>query len=239
MSTVAAAYDRCASAYDGWSWQDVWTLNEQPRVEARIAALAPNNTRILRAWDCGAGTGRYLPALERAGYRVVATDVSPEMLRLARLRSTSRTTRFVCADAMEAEPPRGPFDLVLACRVLSHHPDLERFVARLASRLRPGGTLLVTDLDAEHDYARTAIPSRDGKVSVPTFKHRLADVVRAAEAAGLVALAAERVPASALLLPDRDIPSLARGSDRPVCTFSEFRRPLGRAVRGSRAAGSR
>jgi SAM-dependent methyltransferase len=103
--------------------------------------------------DAGTGWGTTFLALEARGYAVTGLDVSPRAL--ARLAKPGRT--LVEADlTKDVTPDLPPFDAVLALDVIEHLDDDRAAVARLASLLRPGGTLILSvpalpDLFSEFD----------------------------------------------------------------------------------------
>lgn len=78
-----------------------------------------------RVLDLPSGTGRLLPALRAAGYRVVAGDVALEMLRAGRgLRS--EPAPLVQADATRLPFRHAAFDAVVSLRFLFHLTPAER-----------------------------------------------------------------------------------------------------------------
>jgi ubiquinone/menaquinone biosynthesis C-methylase UbiE len=85
------------------------------------------------ALDVGTGTARAALLLADAGAAVTALDASPEMLRVARARATSRgaTVRFEVGDAHHLAHPDGSFDLAVSLRVLMHTPNWRQCVGEL------------------------------------------------------------------------------------------------------------
>jgi len=105
---------------------------------------APPGARVL---DFGTGTARYALALARAhpDVIVVACDVQPEMLEIARQRAgDSRLANIVVADSKSL--PGAAYDRILALNVL-HEIDDET-LRGIASLVAPGGSVLVIDWDA-------------------------------------------------------------------------------------------
>jgi len=99
--------------------------------------------------DIGAGSGRITLPLANHGLHVVATDVSEEMLRIARRRAVaagvdSRVT-FVLADAERLPLGDGLFDGAGCYGVLHHVPNPETVVLEAGRILRPGGRWLSYD----------------------------------------------------------------------------------------------
>jgi SAM-dependent methyltransferase len=108
------------------------------------AASSPPGCRVL---ELGAGTGRATAALARTAGRVVALELSPEMIAVARRRLPELSNVwFVAADMRDAEfRPR--FDLVVAVDDpfvhLTEDEDRDRAIATAARHLLPGGRFLL------------------------------------------------------------------------------------------------
>lgn len=79
---------------------------------------------------------------------VWSTDITPEMLDLARQQATERGIENVTvayADADNLPYPNAAFHLV-TCRIAPHHfPSVPAFVAQAVRVLKPGGLLAVVD----------------------------------------------------------------------------------------------
>ena len=79
---------------------------------------------------------------------VVASDLTPEMLRVAARGAEERTitnVSFELADAEDLPFDDGEFDLV-TCRIAPHHfQHIDRFLSESARVLREGGVLAVVD----------------------------------------------------------------------------------------------
>ncbi len=128
---------------------------EQWNSDARESRISPSSERqwqeiqsVLQAMqgeslsiiDVGCGTGWLSSRLSSFG-SVTGVDFVPAVLQRAQDRYPN--VRFVCGDIFQLSLPRAGFDLVVSLEVLSHVSDQPAFVARLASLLRPGGTLIV------------------------------------------------------------------------------------------------
>ena len=130
---------------------DAEVLHEHHRdVITWAGSLAPARARVV---DLGAGTGtgtlslaRHLPDAE-----IVAVDVDEAMLdhlrHKVRAAGVADRVRTVRADLDGAWPALGPADLVWASASLHHMADPAHALAGIRSTLRPGGVLVVTELD--------------------------------------------------------------------------------------------
>lgn len=117
-----------------------------------VAHVAPRPTA--HVLDVGAGAGHTALAFAARVARVVALDVTPQMLeevqRNAALRGLDNVSvQQGVAEALPFEP--GSFDVV-TCRLTTHHfADLPRAVGEMARVLRPGGHLVIVDTMAPED----------------------------------------------------------------------------------------
>jgi len=114
------------------------------RVPAVAVVVAAGPRRIL---EVGCGWGELAEWLGReTGAEVVAVDLSPRMVELARERGVDASV----ADVQELPFADGEFDVVVAAWMLYHVPDLDRGIAELARVLRPGGTLVAVTNSRYH-----------------------------------------------------------------------------------------
>jgi len=96
--------------------------------------------------EVGCGTGTLSRALAARGCRVVGMDLSPEMIRLARARTSSTLdVSYRCEDFLSLSADEPTYDCVLSVATL-HHLPLDVAVGRMAGLVRPGGVLVVHDV---------------------------------------------------------------------------------------------
>ena len=90
--------------------------------------------------------GEFSRRLAQTSGRVLALDLSPEMIRIARARSAHLANiEFEIADVMLFDLPPEGFDCVASIATLHHLPLSEIFL-KMKAALKPGGTLLILDL---------------------------------------------------------------------------------------------
>ena len=98
------------------------------------------------ALDIGCGTGAFSRRLAERSDRVVALDLSPQMIQIARERSKCYSNiKFQVADATTWEFPLERFDCVASLATM-HHLPIEEMLPKMKGALRPGGALVVLDL---------------------------------------------------------------------------------------------
>lgn len=107
-------------------------------------ALLPNPTG-LRVLDLGCGYGwhcRY--AVAHGAASVLGIDSSKRMLDAAKKRTNDANITYELADLTTFQAPAASFDLVLSSLAFHYVEDLDSLMARIATMLVPGGTLLFT-----------------------------------------------------------------------------------------------
>jgi SAM-dependent methyltransferase len=103
-------------------------------------------TACRNALEIGCGTGEFSRLLAKRCENVLALDVSPRMISLAREQSQEYPNiDYRTADAMMYALPAGHFDCAVSIATL-HHLPLEDILRKLAKALTPGGVLAVLDL---------------------------------------------------------------------------------------------
>lgn len=97
--------------------------------------------------DLAAGTGDFAlrtARMERAG-RVIAGDLTPEMIRTGRKRQGSDAVDWMVCDALSLPLADGTVDRVLVGYGLRNFADLSAGLSEIRRVLRPGGKLVALD----------------------------------------------------------------------------------------------
>jgi ubiquinone/menaquinone biosynthesis C-methylase UbiE len=101
---------------------------------------------IEAALEIGCGTGAFSRRLAQRADRVLALDLSPQMIRIAKERSADYSNiEYETGDAAIWEFPESYFDCITTIATL-HHLSLEDMIPKMAHALKPGGMLLILDL---------------------------------------------------------------------------------------------
>jgi ubiquinone/menaquinone biosynthesis C-methylase UbiE len=177
---VIAGYELVSKYYDEWYWQSFWMANECPLIVQEIMKL---QSTAAPALDVGTGTGLYLNELIRLGIECVGVDACQEMLDEARKKIPS-SVRLVFADIKKLPFPDKTFNLILACRVLSHVDNLNVAIQELGRVANTNCSLIISDVSSCHNYTITRIPTPDGDVHIETYKHTVDQLIESAENSG-------------------------------------------------------
>ncbi|CUA86137.1 Methyltransferase domain [Chelatococcus sambhunathii] len=99
-----------------------------------------------RALDVGCGEGRFCRMLAELGIRAVGIDPTRALLEEARRRDPGGDYRSGRAEQLAF--PDAAFDLVVSYLTLIDIPDAAAAIAEMTRVLRPGGTLLIANLNS-------------------------------------------------------------------------------------------
>jgi ubiquinone/menaquinone biosynthesis C-methylase UbiE len=104
--------------------------------------------------EVGSGPGWFTPSiakLVRDG-DVVAVDLQPEMVRIARDRVAAPNAAFACGDAIALPFASSRFDAVFVATMLGEVPDRSACIAEVRRVLKAGGVLAVAETRRDSDF---------------------------------------------------------------------------------------
>ena len=137
MSSIEADFDRLALLDD-----EGWTTNNHYH-NSLLQHVPPNCENAL---EIGCGTGAFARELAKRCKRVIGIDLSSEMIRVARARSSRfENLEFQLADAMTWDFPQAHFDFICSIATL-HHLEQRELLLKVKDALKPRGVLVVLDL---------------------------------------------------------------------------------------------
>jgi ubiquinone/menaquinone biosynthesis C-methylase UbiE len=176
---LEAAYGAWAKTYDA---PNALVMLEEPVLRDVLSMVSPS-----LALDVGCGSGRVARLLRSLGHRVVGVDPSLEMLE--RAQSKDIGVPLIRAE-VEALPIRSAaVDLVTCALTLTHLEHIDDAMAELARILRPGGTLVLSDIHpvAVATGGQAFFTKEDGSRGLTVnHVHWPSDYIRAFRAFGLV-----------------------------------------------------
>ena len=121
----------------------------QARLTARLIALAsPRDGERVLDVACGLGGALAMLAALRSGLALIGLNIDPRQLQIC--RSVAPPARgslsLVAADACSLPFAAASFDTVLCIEAMFHFSARRSFLAEAARVLRPGGSLLLSDI---------------------------------------------------------------------------------------------
>jgi len=142
--------------------------------------------------DIGCGCGLAAESLARLGAHVVAIDTDARLIRAARTHA-AQSGLSIAYRRMDIEDVAGTFDLVLLLEVLEHADDPALLIKQAASRLAPGGKIIIATVSRTfRSWALGIIMAEYLLGWIPKGTHdwrkfqRPSDIIPLLEAAGLV-----------------------------------------------------
>jgi len=133
-SKVARDYDRVVDLQIG------------PRTREMVRQRLAREGRLGDVAELGCGSGFYTAVLAEKADTVVATDIAPGMLELARERVAAPNVRFQAEDCQRTSLPDAAFDTVFMS-LLIHFTEPPTTVAEIRRLLKSGGRLIIANLD--------------------------------------------------------------------------------------------
>jgi SAM-dependent methyltransferase len=172
---LARVVDGVRRGYDTVPSPNIWHWPEVYEIENRAQDADGEIWRVLGGlvdWsdrdvvDVGCGDGFHLPRFAATARRVTGVEPHPPLVRRARARVAGLDGVEVLAGAAQRLPlPDASADMVHARTAYFFGPGCEPGLAEADRVLRPGGSLVIVDLDVRHrpygDWMRVDLPRYD------------------------------------------------------------------------------
>ena len=147
-----------------WNWEGpAGKMRWARRVKMLSNHLGPGMSVL----ELGCGTGYFTRELARSGADIVAVDVSPELLEMARTDCSAKNVRYEIQNACALSYPDAAFDSVVGSSVL-HHLEIKEAVREIHRVLKPRGTIYFTEPNMLN-------PQIAIQKNVPWIKRKLGD----------------------------------------------------------------
>jgi len=137
IESIQADFDRIALLAD-----ETW--NHNAHYHKFLIGQIPERCRHIL--EIGCGTGKFSRLLAGRAESVLAIDLSPQMIRLARESSKLYPNiDFVTGDVMTYPLPENQFDFIATLTTI-HHLPIESILRKIKKALKPGGAFVCLDL---------------------------------------------------------------------------------------------
>lgn len=114
------------------------------RVQRMAELIKPNSATCVV--ELGCGTGIFSQELAKTGAHIIAVDISPDLLGVARTRVTAPNVNFIEGDCMLLEniPGLQNVDAVVGNSIL-HHLNITKVLTSIYKILKPGGVMIFSE----------------------------------------------------------------------------------------------
>jgi ubiquinone/menaquinone biosynthesis C-methylase UbiE len=134
-SQTASFWDKQAKGYAAKPVKDVQSYEEM------LAEVAKHLEPTDKVLEIGCGTGSTAVRMAEFVSNWTASDISAEMINIAKGKTAAETAHFLVADA-DSEFAAAPFDKVCAFHILHLVPDPQQTIKSIFDQLKPGGLFL-------------------------------------------------------------------------------------------------
>ncbi len=124
-----------------WNWE---SPAGRQRWKRRVQMLSNHLRPEMTILEIGCGTGYFTRELTRRGADIVAIDVSPDLLEIAKAKYSAPNVRYEIQNACALTYADAMFDSVVGSSIL-HHLEIEEALREIYRVLKPGGTIYFTE----------------------------------------------------------------------------------------------
>jgi 2-polyprenyl-3-methyl-5-hydroxy-6-metoxy-1,4-benzoquinol methylase len=124
-----------------WNWEG---SAGKLRWARRVKMLSNHLRSGMSVLELGCGAGYFTRELAKCGADVVAVDVSPELLEIAKAECLAANVRYEIQNACALSYPNARFDSVVGSSVL-HHLEINQALAQIYRVLKEGGSIYFTE----------------------------------------------------------------------------------------------
>jgi ubiquinone/menaquinone biosynthesis C-methylase UbiE len=176
-------------AYNVWAEQYDTNNNKTRDLEAKALRTTLSNIDFKTCLEIGCGTGKNTEWLVEKAEKVLAVDLSDEMLAKAKEKVVSDKVEFRQVNILSSWAFRTEqYDLATFSLVLEHIENLDPIFQEVSKALVHGGHVYIGELHPFKQYAgsKARFDTEQGTQIVECFNHHISDFTNAAKRHGMV-----------------------------------------------------
>jgi len=124
-----------------WNWE---SPAGKVRWARRVKLLSAEITPQMQVLEIGCGTGYFTRELAKTGAKIIAIDISPDLIAKAREEIKQSNVFFSVQNAYASVFQNDEFDYIAGSSVL-HHLNLPKALSEINRILKPGGKFFFTE----------------------------------------------------------------------------------------------
>ena len=149
---MAELFDTWPEKYDRWFETPIGRLIRGYESDLVLNMLAPEPGETIL--DAGCGTGVFSFDILNAGARVIGLELAFNMLQVAQKRFSGGSFQPIQADMLRLPFGDQLFDKSVSITAIEFIEDAQKAVDELFRVTKPGGTIVVTTLNARSPWAK-------------------------------------------------------------------------------------
>ena len=147
-----------------WNWESpAGKFRWKRRVEMLTDFVKPESTLL----ELGCGTGYFTKEIAKTNANIVAIDISPDLLKIAKENVPYQNVSFKEENAYNMTFEDNQFDYILGSSVL-HHLDIKKAISEIYRVLKVGGIMAFTEPNMMN-------PQIALQKNIPYIKRKLGD----------------------------------------------------------------
>ena len=171
-------------AYNNWAGNYDTNHNKTRDLEAISIRETLININFDNCLEIGCGTGKNTEWLISKANKILAVDLSNEMLAKAKEKIKSDKVKFIQADILSDWnfTDNEQFDLVVFSLVLEHIKDLNNIFTKLSKVVKSDGFVYIGELHPFKQYngTKAKFETENGLQIVTCFNHNISDFTNSA-----------------------------------------------------------
>lgn len=164
-----AVFDKEANHYDSWYKTKLGSLVDQVESDCAMSLFeVKKDSKIL---DIGCGTGNFSIRLAQAGAKVVAIDISDEMLSIAKQKAEDLNLdiEFYNMDVYNLKFSKNTFDGVFSSAAFEFIKEPSKAMDEIFRVVKQDSSILIGTINRESEWGKLYLSDEFQKNSV--FKH--------------------------------------------------------------------
>jgi ubiquinone/menaquinone biosynthesis C-methylase UbiE len=177
--------DKVKSSYKNWSLIYDTNENKTRDLDYKVSQEILKNIPFDSVLEIGCGTGKNTKWLSKKASKLVAVDLSSEMLQIAKQKVNQKHVQFIEADITKAWSFNQEKVAIICFNLVLEHVENLDFVFKNASfTLNNSGYLYLCELHPFKQYLGSQ--AKFENTLVPSFTHQISDYINTSKKYGLI-----------------------------------------------------